>query len=171
MRRILLSGIISATLVVHGVAAQEPSQQDREFLDEAIRSGLFEIAVGRLAAEHSGRPDLAEFSAMLAEDYDVATEQLRRIAGELDLEAPEELSEEEQYHSDQLTNLSGRELDLQYIDVVVNEHHEMVDMFQTQIAEGEVPQLVSFAESNLPEAQQKLQRAEEIEAAVKGAEN
>ena len=141
-------------------AMPELAQEDREFAAKAAQGGMAEIALGRLAAEKASSSDVKQFGLRMVEDHGKASDELKAIAQRKSLELPTDMRDGHKQLRDRLAALSGDEFDRQYIQAMVKEHREDVDLFRRQADQGKDADLKQFAASTLPTLQDHLKMAE-----------
>ena len=145
-----------------GATAAKPelSQEDREFAVKAAQGGMAEIALGRLAAEKAASSDVKQFGQRMVEDHGKANDELKAIAQRKSLDLPSDVRDERNQLRDRLAALSGGEFDRQYIEAMVKDHRDNVDLFRRQADQGKDTDLKQFAASSLPTLQDHLKMAE-----------
>jgi putative membrane protein len=143
------------------------SEQDRTFAEEAAQGGMAEVELGQLAVQQAESQEVKDFGQRMIDDHGQANQKLEDIAQQMNIELPQELSDEAQQRQQEL-QLSGAEFDREYMNLMVEDHQKDVDSFEQQTEEGQAPELVTFAEETLPTLQEHLDQAEQIQQQVVG---
>src|SRR5690606_15869895 len=126
------------------------SEQDKNFALNASYSNLAEIAMGQLALSEGNDPLVQEFGEMMITDHTNVQDQLANLAESNDITISDTLKTEHQSLYDQLSALEGPAFDSTYINSQILAHQEAQQIFQTQIDQGQHPQLVELASLTLP---------------------
>lgn len=167
----LLTGLAALPL---GVAAQEATdtgstatgqqlpQADMQFVTEAAGGGKAEVELGRIAAEKAAAQEVKDFGQMMVDDHTAANEELMRIAGEKQIEVPDELPPDAQEAQQRLDGLSGAEFDRAYMEQMVTDHEKTITLFEQEANTGQDPDLQKFAQDTLPTLQKHLEQAQQI---------
>ena len=147
------------------------TEQDRTFAKMAAQSNLAEVALAEIAEDKEDLPASVQgFAEAMKNDHGKAQQQLETLATDLDIELPEEPSEEHQAKAAQLEELSGDAFAAEYMRTMVDEHTKAVQLFEQQVqksqgaAAGQRSQLDQFAAAQLPILEQHLTQAKDIEA-------
>lgn len=146
---------------------------DFAFLNEAVRRGLAEVALGGLAEEKASDERVKKFGEKMVSEHHDANEELMRIATAKGIDLPTELDKTDQNAVDQLDELSGANFDVAYMSRMVSDHRIDVAKFQKEASTGEDPDIKAAAQAILPVLQEHLKMAESILASIDkaGADN
>lgn len=123
---------------------------DRSFTTAAAMGNTAEIDAGTAAAAKAESAGIREFGAMMVADHGMAQSELKSIASQLNLRAPDSLDAEHTALKAQLASLSGREFDSVYIHAQVRDHERTIDLFEDLVDDGDNHQLRAFANKTLP---------------------
>ena len=142
-------------------------KKDAKFAVNAADGGMLEVEVGKLAASKGSSKVVKDFGKHLVEDHSKANEELKALALSKSISLPEALSEKNQKKYDKLNEKSGAEFDKDFIDLMVSDHKDDIDLFEKEAEKGNDPELKSFASGKLPTLKHHLQMAEDAKAALK----
>ena len=142
-------------------------KKDAKFAVNAADGGMLEVEVGKLAASKGSSKVVKDFAKHLVEDHSKANEELKALALSKSISLPEALSEKNQKKYDKLNEKSGAEFDKDFIDLMVSDHKDDIDLFEKEADKGNDPELKSFAAGKLPTLKHHLQMAEDAKAALK----
>jgi putative membrane protein len=186
-----LGGVMVLAFVVGACAADEPEETantpaagtaagttgtadysaDREFIREQLVDGEAEIELGKLAQQKGTHPEVKQFAEMMVQHHTEAGQNLKQAMSSLpnppsaSSEAARETdaAEDRRDAREELQNLSGREFDEKYIDLMVQEHEEAVRAVENKSQNNDAhPEIRQWATKTLPVLQQHLERAKTI---------
>lgn len=109
---------------------------DRDFVEDALHSGMMEVELGKMAQNQASTPDVKQFGAMMERDHSKAGEELKRIAGQHGITAATSLEDKHRDMRDRLSKLTGAEFDREYMKAMVDSHEDMVDMLEGRTDEN-----------------------------------
>jgi putative membrane protein len=142
---------------IEGVAFTE---ENRQFLTQAIQSGLAEVELARLARDRTGSHAVRGFAQLMVDDHSAANQQLTALANAAGVTPPTQPDQAHQNLFAQLSALSGPAFDRAYMQGQVLDHQQAVDLFARQ-AQGN-DQAARFAAQQLPVLQRHLSMAQSI---------
>ena len=133
---------------------------DRQFVMTAGEAGLANIAMGQMALQKSNNADVRQFAqAEIAEQQQVK-QQLSQVAPRLGVTLPTAPGANYQALMTKLSQLSGTQFDRAYLyEGGVNAHLENASVFQREAQFGQVPDVISIANSGLPIIQRHFNTA------------
>jgi putative membrane protein len=107
--------LISALPVANSLG-KDTSAQDQTFVNEAARGGKMEVELGKLAERKGSSSDVKEFGAHMVKDHTRLNTELGSVAKSIGLTVPADLSADQQREYTNLSKLSGKTFDKQYIE-------------------------------------------------------
>jgi putative membrane protein len=119
--------------------------------------------MGRLAQENASSPRVKAFGQMMVTDHSKANDQLKSLAASKNITLPDSVSDEQKKHMDELRKKTGDDFDKAYIDMMVDDHKEDVDMFEKASNNLKDADLKSFAATTLPTLRTHLDSAQIIQ--------
>ncbi len=141
----------------------EATEDDSEFAVMAASGGMMEVELGRLAQEKAASPAVKQFGEEMVMHHTKANEELKALAAKRNVTLPTTLGEEHQKHVDELSKLSGKAFDDEYIDLMVKDHEEDVKHFQEAAAEAKDTDMRAFAAKTLPILQKHLEKIKALD--------
>src|SRR5579883_982254 len=135
MKRAFLTftSVIAVALMVvwpaHGQKQQSGTSSD-SFLKQAIEMNQAEVEVSKLAQNKAQDPKVKDYAEMMVRDHSQALDKLRSTAGEN--EGQIQMSSQHQQLYDKLARLSGSQFDKEYMNAMVRDHKQAVQMFQRE---------------------------------------
>jgi putative membrane protein len=100
----------------------------QRFVREASMGNHAEIQLGQLAVQRAQNQDVREFAQRMIDDHTRAQNQLEQVVRPANIEMPRELGPQHQQIEQRLSGLEGNAFDREYIDVMVQEHQETIEL-------------------------------------------
>lgn len=147
-------------------AAAPVDQESSDFAVKAASGGMMEVELGNTAQQKASNQRVKDFGAMMVKDHSLANDELKTLASNKNITVPATLGEDHQKHVDELGSKSGADFDKAYIDLMVKDHKEDVDMFEKASNNLKDPDLKAFAAKALPILKTHLDSAKAVQAAV-----
>lgn len=144
-------------------APNQPNQNDRVFVYEAMIGGSAEVAFGQLAEQKGRSQAVKDFARQMVADHSNANQQLAQLAQAANIPQPPDLDEEHKAIRNRIEQLSGAEFDLAYIRGQIADHQKTTQLFEWEIGSGQDPQLKGFASQTLPTVLRHLEMARAVE--------
>jgi putative membrane protein len=136
---------------------------DRKFIDDAARSGMFEVQVAQLAASKTSDPDVKSFAGMLVDQHKAAINELVKIAAARGVELPAAPGRALRRDIEKLGQKNGDEFDRDFVrDVGIKAHEKDIKMYQKASKDVKDPELKAFVDKTLPHLQEHLAAAEKL---------
>ena len=144
------------------------ASSDRKFVMEALKGGMAEVELGKLASERAANDGVKQFGKRMADDHGKAGSELMKLAQDKGLTAPSELDSKHARLRTKLAKLSGAEFDRAYVDEMVKDHRQDVKEFRREADKAKDPDVKAFAAKTLPTLEDHLKQVEGLQAQVKG---
>jgi len=141
---------------------------DKKFVMEALKGGMAEVELGKLASEKASNDAVKQFGQRMADDHAKAGDELKKIAQDKGVQPPAGLDSKHQKLRDRLAKLSGPDFDRAYVSEMVKDHRKDVKEFQREAEKAKDPDVKSFAAKTLPTLQDHLKQIESLQTQVKG---
>lgn len=100
------------------------------------QDGMTEVELGKLAETKASTPEVKRLATMMVTEHSAANEQLKRLAANVGLTLPPDISTEQKALIESLSKLSGPEFDKKYVSVLVDAHQHAITVFETEANEG-----------------------------------
>jgi putative membrane protein len=138
--------------------AGQPQQAmtDQTFIEKAAMGGLAEVQLGKMAADMAASAEVKQFGQRMVQDHSKANQELMALAKTKAISVPTALDQTHQEEADRLAKLQGAAFDRTYIQHMVKDHEEAVQLFSTQAKQGQDPELKAFAVKTLPTLEEHL---------------
>jgi len=100
-------------------------------------------------------------------DHSKLNDQLKDLAGKLNITIPAAIDGDSQSKIDKLNNAKSKDFNKTYMDMMVDDHNKDVDLFQKAATNVANPEVNSFITNALPILQSHQQMAKQIQESLK----
>jgi putative membrane protein len=146
-------------------AASSPSSNpDQEFVTKAAQGNSAEVELGKIVAAKSKDPSVKQFAQMMVKDHTTALNELQELAQTKNLNFNDDLPDDAKSLQEKLSNDSGKQLDKDYMDGMVEDHQKDVQEFTDKSQNAKDPDVKQWASKTLPTLQKHLEKAQQIDA-------
>ncbi len=133
-----------------------------DFAVKAANGGMMEVELGKMAEQKATMKSVKDFGAMMVKEHSKANEELKKLAVAKNITLPATVGEDMQKHIDDLAKKSGKDFDKDYIDLMVSDHKDDIDLFEKAIKNSKDSAFKAFAVKTLPTLHKHLGAAEAI---------
>ena len=112
------------------------STADKHFVTAALRGGMAEVELGKLAVEKGSSDDVKQFGQKMVTDHTQLGDEMKQVAQQVGATQPSALSASDQALEAKLKMLSGNAFDRAYIQAMVKDHETDLGDFNKVIAGG-----------------------------------
>jgi len=133
-----------------------------DFAVKAANGGLMEVQLGEYAAKNASDKAVKDFGSMMVKDHTKANDELKSIATSKNIALPAQPGQD---MTDKMTDLmkkKGKDFDKDYMNAMVKDHKDDIDMFQKESNNSKDSTMKMFAAKTLPTLQKHLSSAEAI---------
>jgi putative membrane protein len=123
---------------------------------------MIEIQLAALAKTKAVNNRVKNFAAMMIEDHNKISAELKRIATAKNITLPEALSNEAKNEIDRLNKKEKTEFDRAYMNMMVKDHRNDVAEFKRMARDSKDPAIREFVKETLPILQKHLDSANAI---------
>lgn len=152
IKKMFFLGSVSAALFFTAcekdsdVDNNEPvNQNDRAFINAAASANQSQVVYGQLALTQSENDTVRAFSQTMIDDYQQAWDDLDSLAGSVNIELPDSLTQAQVALRDRLQGLSGYDFDTAYINSYIAASPVAIQLFESAIANGQHAGLKAYA--------------------------
>lgn len=163
-----LASISASCLLIAATSAalaQQASDSDKKFVDEALKGGMAEVDLGHLAADKAASDDVKAFGQKMVTDHTRLGDQMKTVANDIGVNPPEGTSAEGLATKAKLSMLSGKTFDDEYIKAMVKDHEEDLKAFRNEAMNGTSPEVKRAARQGATVVQEHLAMIRKIAAA------
>jgi putative membrane protein len=133
------------------------------FAVKATNGGMMEVELGKIAEQKAGNSQIKNFGEMMVKDHTKANDELKQLALEKNITLPAAISDDNQKHIDNLNKETGKDFDKDYIDMMVNDHKDNIDLFEDAAKNSKDSAFKNFAVKTLPTLYKHLGAAKAIQ--------
>lgn len=139
---------------------------EADFLVKAANGGMTEVQAGKIAEQKATNDDVKKFAAKMVEDHSKLNDQLKSLAGKLNVTIPDAINADSKSMIDKLNNTKSADFNKTYMDMMVVDHNKDVDMFQNIAGDAANAQVHDFVTNALPILQSHQQMAKKIQSSL-----
>lgn len=107
---------------------------DKSFIEKAAKSGMEEVAISRIAVERATNPQVREFAQMMVSDHSGANSELTTLALSKNVTLPAK-----DINIDKWEKRSAKSFDEEYMEKMVSDHKETLDLFKKNPRKAKTP--------------------------------
>jgi len=151
---------------VHAAGETQPAvtPAEQDFMMKASQANLAEIDVARIALEKSDNSDVRDYANMIRTDHSSALKDLADLMKDKNVSQPSAVAPESQQDISRMSNLTGPELDREFMNMMVSDHQRVVEMFRDQQAIAQNSDVKDYVEDLLPKLEMHLEKAERLQS-------
>lgn len=147
-----------------GMTQQGMSQQtDATFAQQAALSGLAEIELGRLAQQRASSDAVRQFADHIVNDHTRANADLKQLARNQGITLPADLDQQHRQLLDTLSRQRGQDFDRQFVQQMIDDHQQAVNLFDTEARTGQNSELRAWAAHTVPVLRDHLRMAQDLQ--------
>ncbi len=139
------------------------SHSDKSFIEKAAKSSTGEVDISRVVADRTMNPEVRTFAQKMVDDHGSANEAIAKLAASKGVDLPARDMDD----ATKWSKKSGKDLDEDYMDKMVSDHKDAVELFQKEADKGEDAETKAFARDTLPTLQHHLEMAMDLEKTLK----
>jgi putative membrane protein len=133
---------------------------DRTFVEKAASAGMAEVAITKHAMDKAASAEVKKIAKHLHTDHTKANQELTKIASSKGITLPAAPEGDKQAEVDQLSKLTGADLDRVVLEKLEKSHRESIKLFEQEAAAGSDPELKAFAGKTLRTLREHLKMVE-----------
>lgn len=133
-----------------------------DFAVKAANGGMMEVQLGEYASKNATDKSVKDFGAMLAKDHSKANDELKSLATSKNIALPATVGQDMTDNMNDLMKKKGKDFDKDYMNTMVKDHKDDIDMFQKAADNSKDSEIKAFASKTLPTLQRHLNDAEAI---------
>ena len=163
-------GGLAACMRDRGVEAaregQPPSVSaaDQDFTMKTMQGHLGEVNTARIALQKSDNSEVRDYANMIQSDHNNALKTLSDLMTDKNVPQARTLAPEIQQDISRMNNLTGPEFDREFINMMVQDHQETVEMFRDHLAIVQNPDVKEYIEDLLPKLEMHLDKGKQIQS-------
>ena len=144
------------------------AEADQKFVEKVAQDGIAEADLGALAKERAKSDEVKQFAQRMIDDHGKANEELKGLGAKKGFTVPAQLDADHREDLEELTRLTGAELDKKYIDEMVDDHEDDVEEFRDASKEAKDADVRAWAAKTLPILEEHLAEAKKLKERLGG---
>jgi putative membrane protein len=141
---------------------------DQDFIANAAKGNRAEVTLGKMVESKTKDPSVRQFAQQMVKDHTTALNELTQLAQSKNITLPEGLPDDATALQSKLSSATGKALDKDYMDSMVDDHKKDVSEFQDASQNAKDPDVKQFAAKTLPTLQKHLEKAQQIDSKMGG---
>jgi putative membrane protein len=137
---------------------------DQDFVTKAAQGNSAEVELGKIVAAKTKDPNVKQFAQMMVKDHATALNELQELAQTKNLNFNDDLPDDAKALQTKFSSDTGKQLDKDYMDNMVEDHQKDVQEFTDQSQKAKDPDVKQWASKTLPTLQKHLEKAQQIYA-------
>lgn len=133
-----------------------------DFAVKAANGGMMEVQLGEYAAKNATDKSVKDFGSMLAKDHAKANKELKSLASSKNIALPASIGDDKTDKMNDLMKKQGKDFDKAYMNMMVDDHKNDIDMYQKVADDSKDAAMKDFAAKTLPTLKKHLNEAEAI---------
>lgn len=125
-------------------------KDDADFAVKAANGGMAEVEMGKLAAQKATTQEIKDFGTKMVNDHSKANDKLKALAKQKNVTLPDSLGNDEKQKLADLRQKTGKDFDKAYVNEMVKDHDQDVDLFQKEASNSKDADMKAFAAGTLP---------------------
>ena len=152
-----------------GSAGQDAtaSSKDVTLMRELAQANLAEIDTGKLAVSKAKSDAVKQFAQQMVDEHSRMMQEGAQLASAKGVQMPSSPAVKHQIAKKRLEMGSSENFDKAYMDQMVLDHKQTLELLKKTASESTDSSLKAFAEKAMPHVQQHLQMAEQLAAQTK----
>ncbi|HEY2364051.1 MAG TPA: DUF4142 domain-containing protein [Candidatus Angelobacter sp.] len=147
-------------------ASSPSTSPDQDFVTKAAQGNSAEVALGQIVVGKTKNPAVKQFAQMMVKDHTAALNELQELAQSKNLNFNDDLPADATALQTKLSGDTGKQLDKDYMDGMLEDHQKDVQEFTDQSQKAKDPDLKQWATKTLPIQHKHLERAQQIDASL-----
>lgn len=135
------------------------------FMKKAADGGMTEVELGKVAEKNGQKDNVKSFGAQMVKDHGKAGDDLKSVAGKMNVTLPDKVSAKHQAMIDKMSKMSGDAFDTAYVKAMVEDHEKDVAEFEKASGTVKNADLKKFIDDTLPVIKEHLEMAKKMQAA------
>jgi putative membrane protein len=147
---------------------EDQIEEMSEFMTKAASGGMMEVELGKLAQQQAQMKEVKDFAAMMVKDHENVNNELKALAAKHNIALPDSMSNDHMDHIKNMRDKKGLDFDKAYMSLMVEDHEEDIDLFESASTNSEIEntEVKAFANKTLQALRQHHERAKQVKDMV-----
>src|SRR5579871_4714729 len=147
------------------IAQAGASDDDKKFVETALKGGMAEVDLGKMAAKSGNSDDVKQFGQMMVTDHTKLGDKMKTVASDIGVTPPTMESAGGMATKAKLEVLTGDAFDKAYISAMLKDHQDDLAAFKNEAMNGTSPEVKTAAKQGSMVVQRHLAMIRKIAAA------
>jgi putative membrane protein len=139
------AAIVLFAATTAAVAQAGASDDDKHFVEAALKGGMSEVDLGQLAVKRGNSEDVKAFGQKMVDDHTKMGDKMKEVASQIGVTPPSMSTMGDMGEKAKLDVLSGDSFDKAYISAMVKDHEDDLAAFRKEAATGTSPAVKAAA--------------------------
>jgi putative membrane protein len=177
----LLSAALAAFLVAALPAAvaqnksegkdAKPAKQDMRAMQRIAQANMAEVETGKVALDKASSGEVKKFAQHMVDDHGKMLQEAQQMAQSKGMKVPEKPDAKHAAALKMLQGLSGEQFDRRYMNQMVKDHEDTLNLLKKTSSSAKDPDLKAAAQKAAPDVEQHLKMAKDIQSSLGGGKN
>jgi len=131
--------VLALSATTAAMAQTAASDSDKHFVDAALKGGMAEVELGKLAENKGASEDVKRFGARMVTDHEKLGDKMKAVAGQIGVTPPDMTTASDMALKAELEVLSGKSFDDAYISAMLKDHEQDLDDFKKEVSDASSP--------------------------------
>lgn len=145
------------------------SRSDAQLMERIAQANLAEIETGKLAVAKAQSPQVKQFGQHMIDEHTAMLSEGSQLAAAKGMSMPRSPDLKHQALSKKLEMTSSASFDRAYMQQMVADHNNTLELLQQAMAQASDPQLRAHAQKAIPHVQQHLEMARRLTGDLVGS--
>lgn len=141
-------------------------QATSDFMIKAATGGMMEVMLGEMAQRSAASQQVKDFGARMVADHGKANEELKTLAAALNVTLPATVEGPAREHVNHLGQQTGSKFDKEYMEMMVKDHEDDIDLFEKAANNSTDASVKAFAAKTLPTLRAHHEAAKSIQQQI-----
>jgi putative membrane protein len=143
------------------------SKSDQRYFAELAKANLAEIQAGKLALQKANAEAVKSYAKHMVDEHSKMLEEQRAMGQEKHAAMPAAPDDKQKKAFDKLQKLSGAEFDRAYMEQMVKDHEDALDLVKDIAKKADDPAFKSAGQKAVPDIQEHLATAKQVASQAK----
>jgi len=163
MSAALLPFCLTAGCLLASAQTRNLNATDKAFLKFAAEANMTEAHIGKVAEDQSSNSAVKDFGQKLVQDHTKAYDELTAVANKTGENIPKGIDIARNRAAEEVTREKGANFDRRFARYEVQDHQKAIAEFKREAEKGADPDVKAYAEKMIPELEQHLHEAQQLE--------
>ena len=137
----------------------QKSEQDADFIADAVASNYAEIEMAQIGVQRSDNPEIKEIGRMLEDEHNKLLKELQNLADKKAISVPTGSEDSDRKKIEDLNKEDKiREFNKEWCETMVKRHEKSIENFEERLNKTEDPDIKNLVNESLPQLRSHLEK-------------